>query len=368
MIAPSNSSTACWWRRGWATWTRSWPSRSSSLLRDFVVPRNLGLVSGPDGSLRLFPGLVRIPDIAFVSWARIPGGRIPEEPIPGPRPRPRRRGAQPEQHPARDGPQASALFRGRRPPRLDRRPQTPDRRRLHRPRPPDPARRLGDPRRRRRPPRLRPPAGRPLRRPRSPRRGERTQVLLVGLPIRVRGRSPRVARATRATRPRSFGGGRAEVGGRRRRERSAAPIGVVIARGHEAGEARIRPVARVRARPCLTGLKWMVSQCAARSSSERMTCSQNRRCQTPRRRPSRLAGLTVAGAASVEEFAGERPLDPGPPSRVGRVAGRERPDRVQVVGEQDNARVRNGQRAGPMHGITEARPGDLAREDRPGRR
>jgi Uma2 family endonuclease len=32
--------------------------------------------------MRLFPGLVRMPDAAFVSWDRIPGGRIPEEPIP----------------------------------------------------------------------------------------------------------------------------------------------------------------------------------------------------------------------------------------------------------------------------------------------
>ena len=53
-----------------------------SLLREFVVPRNLGLVSGADGMVRLFPGLVRIPDVAFVSWDRIPDGRVPPEPIP----------------------------------------------------------------------------------------------------------------------------------------------------------------------------------------------------------------------------------------------------------------------------------------------
>src|SRR6185437_10703640 len=32
--------------------------------------------------VRLFPGLVRIPDVAFVSRDRLPGGRIPSEPIP----------------------------------------------------------------------------------------------------------------------------------------------------------------------------------------------------------------------------------------------------------------------------------------------
>jgi Uma2 family endonuclease len=51
-------------------------------LRDFVIPRNLGLVSGEGGMMRLFAGLVRIPDVAFVSWARLPGRKVPKEPIP----------------------------------------------------------------------------------------------------------------------------------------------------------------------------------------------------------------------------------------------------------------------------------------------
>jgi Uma2 family endonuclease len=54
----------------------------AALLNEFVRPRNLGLVSGPDGTVRLFPGMVRIPDVAYASWARIPGGRIPQKPIP----------------------------------------------------------------------------------------------------------------------------------------------------------------------------------------------------------------------------------------------------------------------------------------------
>jgi Uma2 family endonuclease len=52
------------------------------ILRNFVVPRNLGLVSSPDGSVRLFPGLIRIPDVAFAKWDRFPDRRIPTEPIP----------------------------------------------------------------------------------------------------------------------------------------------------------------------------------------------------------------------------------------------------------------------------------------------
>jgi Uma2 family endonuclease len=54
----------------------------SGYLRAFVAAKNLGLVSGADGMVRLFPGLVRIPDVAFVSWERIPGRQVPAEPIP----------------------------------------------------------------------------------------------------------------------------------------------------------------------------------------------------------------------------------------------------------------------------------------------
>ena len=52
------------------------------ILRAFIIPRNLGLVSGPDGTMRLFPGLVRLPDVAFASWDRFPDRRVPPEPIP----------------------------------------------------------------------------------------------------------------------------------------------------------------------------------------------------------------------------------------------------------------------------------------------
>ena len=52
------------------------------MLRNFVVPRNLGHVTGEQGMLRLFPGLVRIPDAAFASWDRFPQRRWAGEPIP----------------------------------------------------------------------------------------------------------------------------------------------------------------------------------------------------------------------------------------------------------------------------------------------
>jgi Uma2 family endonuclease len=54
----------------------------SGELRAFVRPRNLGILSGADGPLGLAIGLVRMPDVAYLSWDRLPGRRVPEEPIP----------------------------------------------------------------------------------------------------------------------------------------------------------------------------------------------------------------------------------------------------------------------------------------------
>ena len=42
----------------------------------------LGIVSGEAGTLRLMPGLVRIPDVAFVSWRHFPNRRLPRRRIP----------------------------------------------------------------------------------------------------------------------------------------------------------------------------------------------------------------------------------------------------------------------------------------------
>jgi Uma2 family endonuclease len=52
------------------------------VLGAFVVPRNLGIVTGADGTVELMSGLVRIPDVAFISWDRLPGRRYPTAPIP----------------------------------------------------------------------------------------------------------------------------------------------------------------------------------------------------------------------------------------------------------------------------------------------
>src|SRR5271166_3709331 len=52
------------------------------LLGNFVDPRDLGIVTGADGAIELEIGLVRIPDVSFFSYGRMPGGKLPREPIP----------------------------------------------------------------------------------------------------------------------------------------------------------------------------------------------------------------------------------------------------------------------------------------------
>jgi Uma2 family endonuclease len=49
------------------------------LIGNFVRPRKLGVVLGEAGMLRLAPGLIRIPDVAFLSMDKFPGGRFPRE-------------------------------------------------------------------------------------------------------------------------------------------------------------------------------------------------------------------------------------------------------------------------------------------------
>ncbi|MFH1920479.1 MAG: Uma2 family endonuclease [Planctomycetota bacterium] len=51
------------------------------LLGVYVRENHLGIVLGADGIIRLAPGLVRIPDVSFISWERLPGRKVPREPI-----------------------------------------------------------------------------------------------------------------------------------------------------------------------------------------------------------------------------------------------------------------------------------------------
>lgn len=52
------------------------------LLGNFVDARKLGVVTGPDGTMSLAPGLIRIPDVAFSAWERFPNRRMIRTPIP----------------------------------------------------------------------------------------------------------------------------------------------------------------------------------------------------------------------------------------------------------------------------------------------
>jgi Uma2 family endonuclease len=53
------------------------------LLQSFLEKHDLGFLAGESGAVRLMPGLVRIPDLSFISWAQVPGHAIPDDPIAG---------------------------------------------------------------------------------------------------------------------------------------------------------------------------------------------------------------------------------------------------------------------------------------------
>jgi Uma2 family endonuclease len=51
-------------------------------LNTFLDLHRLGVATGPDYMTRLFGHTLRFPDLAFVAWERMPGGRFPTEPMP----------------------------------------------------------------------------------------------------------------------------------------------------------------------------------------------------------------------------------------------------------------------------------------------
>jgi hypothetical protein len=52
------------------------------MIGNFVASANLGLVAGADGMMRLLPKTVRIPDVAFIAWDRLPDGKVPTQAVP----------------------------------------------------------------------------------------------------------------------------------------------------------------------------------------------------------------------------------------------------------------------------------------------
>ncbi len=53
----------------------------ATLLRNFIQPRNLGVVAGSDGMVRYREGLVRMADVAYFSWDRFPNRKLPGDAI-----------------------------------------------------------------------------------------------------------------------------------------------------------------------------------------------------------------------------------------------------------------------------------------------
>ena len=52
------------------------------LLEKYVAEHDLGVVTSSDGMMEISSGLVRIPDVAYISWRRFPNRKIPATPIP----------------------------------------------------------------------------------------------------------------------------------------------------------------------------------------------------------------------------------------------------------------------------------------------
>ena len=50
-----------------------------SSIFNFIERQRLGIVLGADGMARLFPGRIRIPDVSFIAWERLPDRKVPAE-------------------------------------------------------------------------------------------------------------------------------------------------------------------------------------------------------------------------------------------------------------------------------------------------
>ena len=57
-------------------------ARINYLIQMFLATHDLGIVLGADGTLRILPRQVRIPDVCFISWDRFLDRKLPTEPIP----------------------------------------------------------------------------------------------------------------------------------------------------------------------------------------------------------------------------------------------------------------------------------------------
>jgi Uma2 family endonuclease len=56
--------------------------RLGHLVGSYLDQNDLGTCVGADGMMRIAPGKVRYPDLAFLVWEKFPGGVVPEDPLP----------------------------------------------------------------------------------------------------------------------------------------------------------------------------------------------------------------------------------------------------------------------------------------------
>ena len=56
--------------------------RLGQLINVYLDTNDRGICVGEGGMMQIAPGLVRIPDVSFISWGRLPGGESPKEPVP----------------------------------------------------------------------------------------------------------------------------------------------------------------------------------------------------------------------------------------------------------------------------------------------
>jgi Uma2 family endonuclease len=52
------------------------------LVNSYLDQNDLGICVGEAGMMRIAPGLVRIPDLSFIAWDKLPARESPREPIP----------------------------------------------------------------------------------------------------------------------------------------------------------------------------------------------------------------------------------------------------------------------------------------------
>ena len=75
-------STEHWWRKRRGLTSLRVAIELAYLVKSYLEREDLGICVGADGIMRIAPGLVRIPDLSFISWDRLPGRETPSEPIP----------------------------------------------------------------------------------------------------------------------------------------------------------------------------------------------------------------------------------------------------------------------------------------------